>query len=341
MTAINRQITLASRPRGFPRLSDFNLTYSRRPTPVDGEVLVRSIYLSLDPSSRMRMNAVGTGAVPIAIGGVMTGGVVGLVVESLDPAFRAGDTVEGMLGWQELAVGQGSELRRVDPEVAPISTALGVLGRPGLTAFFGLLDVCAPLRGETVVVSGAAGSVGMVVGQIARIAGCRVVGVAGSDAKIAWLLDELGLDAAFNYKSAECCNRKLAELCPDGIDVYFDNVGGTVTDAAVLHLNAKARIALCGQLSQLNLEEPGLGPRWLAELIVKQAKLEGFLVSAYAQRFPEGREQLTRWLQQGQLKYREEVAQGIESAPKAFIEMLEGRNQGKQLVQMSDTGTAG
>ena len=240
-----------------------------------------------------------------------------------------------MLGWQEYAVAQGRELRKIDPSLAPISTALGVLGMPGLTAFFGLLDICDPQRGETVVVSGAAGAVGMVVGQIARIKGCRVVGVAGSDAKISWLLDELGFDAAFNYKATVDFRAKLQELCPDGVDVYFDNVGGAISDAVLNQINTGARIAVCGQISQYNLEQPETGPRWLGQLIVKQAKLQGFLVSGYAARFADGLEQLARWLQQGKLKYREDVAQGIEAAPQAFIGMLQGQNQGKQLVQLS------
>jgi NADPH:quinone reductase len=336
MATVNRQITLASRPVGFPKVSDFHLVYSPLPSPAAGEVLVRSVYLSLDPYMRGRMSDAESYARPVAIGEVMTGGAVAFVLESAHPEFRSGDTVEGMLGWQEYAVAQGHELRKIDPSLAPISTALGVLGMPGLTAFFGLLDICDPQPGETVVVSGAAGAVGVLVGQIAKIKGCRVVGVAGSDAKISWLLDELGFDAALNYKTAEDFDGKLKELCPAGIDVYFDNVGGAITDAVMRLINVKARISVCGQISQYNLEKPEVGPRWLGQLIVKQAKVQGFLVSGYAERFPEGLEQLARWLKQGKLKYREDVAQGIEAAPQAFIGMLQGKNQGKQLVQLSE-----
>ncbi len=335
MSGVNRQITLASRPVGLPQVSNFRLVHSPLPSPVAGEVLVRSTYLSLDPYMRGRMSDADSYARPVAIGEVMTGGAVGFVVESNDPKLKAGDAVEGMLGWQEYAVAPGRELRKIDPSLAPISTALGVLGMPGLTAFFGLLDICDPQRGETVVISGAAGAVGMVVGQIARIKGCRVVGVAGSDAKISWLLDELGFDAAFNYKTATDFHRKLEELCPNGIDVYFDNVGGAISDAAVRLINAKARITVCGQSSQYNLKKPELGPRWLGQLIAKQAKVQGFLISGYAERFREGRNELARWFKQGRLKYREDVAQGIEAAPQAFIGMLQGKNQGKQLVQLS------
>ena len=335
MATVNRQITLAARPVGFPKVSDFHLGYSPVPSPSAGEVLVRSVYLSLDPYMRGRMNDADSYARPVAIGEVMIGGAVASVVESRHAEFLAGDTVEGMLGWQEYAIAQGRELRKIDPGLAPISTALSVLGMPGLTAYFGLLDICDPQPGETVVVSGAAGAVGMLVGQIAKIKGCRVVGVLGSEAKISWLLDDLAFDAAFNYKTFEDPYDTLKELCPAGIDVYFDNVGGAISDAVMRLINAKARISVCGQMSQYNPKEPELGPRWLGQLIVKQAKVQGFLVSGYAERFPTGLKQLAMWLKQGELKYREEVAQGIEAAPQAFIGMLEGRNQGKQLVQLS------
>jgi len=336
MAAVNRQITLASRPVGFPKVSDFHLVYSPLPSPAAGEVLVRSVFLSLDPYMRGRMSDAESYARPVAIGEVMPGGAVAVVLESAHPEFRSGDAVEGMLGWQEYAVAQGRELRKIDPTLAPISTALGVLGMPGLTAFFGLLYICDPQPGETVVVSGAAGAVGGLVGQIAKIKGCRIVGVAGSDAKISWLLNDLGFDAALNYKTAEDFDGALEKLCPDGIDVYFDNVGGAISDAVMRLVNVKARISVCGQISQYNLEKPEVGPRWLGQLIVKQAKVQGFLVSGYAERFPDGLEQLATWLKQGKLKYREDVAQGIEAAPQAFIGMLQGKNQGKQLVRLSE-----
>ncbi|HSO24344.1 MAG TPA: NADP-dependent oxidoreductase [Chondromyces sp.] len=340
MTSINRQITLTSRPLGFPKVSDFQLVYSPMPSPADSEVLVRAIYLSLDPGLRERMNDagsdVGSDAGTVGIGEVLRGGAVAFVVESLHPAFQAGDTVEGILGWQEFAVIPGRELRRIDPTLAPISTALGVLGLPGLAAFFGLLDIAGPQPGETVVVSEASGAVGMLVGQIAKIKGCRVVGVAGSDAATSWLLDELGFDAAFNCRGeADCCSA-LEKVCPAGIDVYFDNEGGAVTDAVIPLINPRARISVCAQSSQSNLEAPETGPRWLGELVVKQAKVQGFLVAGFAERFPEGLEQLATWLKEGKLKYREDVAQGIESAPQAFIGMLRGEGRGQQLVRISE-----
>ena len=336
MAKVNRQITLASRPVGLPKVSDFQLVYSPLPSPAVGEVMVRSIYLSLDPCLRGRMSDADPDTRPVALGEVMAGGAVAFVLESQDPKLRPGDAVEGILGWQEYAVVPGSALRRIDPSLAPLSTALGVLGMPGLTAYFGLLDVCDPQRGETVVVSGAAGAVGMIAGQIAKLKGCRVVGVAGSDAKVSWLLDELGFDAALNTKTAGDFRTELKGLCPDGIDIYFDNVGGEITDAVLRLINPGARISVCGQISQSSLEQPEMGPRWLGQLIAKQALVQGFLVSSYADRFSQGLEQLARWLQQGKLRYREDVAQGIEAAPQAFIGMLQGKSQGKQLVQLSE-----
>ncbi|MFA6957194.1 MAG: NADP-dependent oxidoreductase [Thermoanaerobaculia bacterium] len=333
---LNRQIRLAARPVGLPKVSDFQLAYSPRPSPAANEVLIRSVYLSLDPYMRGRMNDAAADVRPMAIGDVIPGGAVGFVVESNDSAFRVGDAAEGMFGWQEYVVTRGAAMRRLDPAIAPISTALGVLGTPGLTAYFGLLDICDPRSGETVVVSGAAGAIGMLAGQIAKIRGCRVVGIVGADAKVSWLIDELGFDAAFNYAADTDVRARLSELCPAGIDIYFDNVGGAVTDAVMELINVNARVSVCGQNSQQNLERPEMGPRWLSQLIARQAKVQGFLVSAYADRFHGARQQLAAWLRAGRLKYREDVAKGIESAPQAFIEMLQGRNQGKQLVQMSE-----
>jgi NADPH-dependent curcumin reductase CurA len=332
---MNRQITLASRPSGFPVEPDFRLARSPMLWPTDGQVLVQTIFLSVDPYMRGRMSEAESYAPPLAIGELMPGGAVGRVLESGDPRFAVGEIVQGMLGWQDYAVADAGDLRAVDDRLAPIQTALGVLGMPGLTAYFGLLDVCHPKAGQTVVVSGAAGAVGMLVGQLARLMGCRVVGVAGSDAKVAFLTRELGFDAAFNYKTTADYVGRLRALCPAGIDVYFDNVGGAISDAALRLINVKARIAVCGQISQYNLEQPELGPRWFGQLVVKRARAQGFLVSDYASRFPEGLQAMAIWLKQGKLQYREDVAHGLESAPRAFIGMLNGSNLGKQLVQVS------
>ncbi len=335
MTTINRQITLASRPSGFPEASDFRLAESPMLWPANGQVLVQTIYLSLDPYVRGRMNDAESYARPLAIGEVMPGGGVGRVLESSDSAFAVGGIVQGMLGWQEYAIVNGGDLRMVDESVS-IQTALGVLGMPGLTAYFGLLDVCHPKAGQTVVVSGAAGGVGMLVGQLAKIMGCRVVGVAGSDAKVAFLLKELGFDGAFNYKGTTDYFGQLKTLCPTGVDVYFDNVGGAISDAVLRLINVGARISVCGQISQYNLKNLELGPRCFGQLVVKRAKAQGFLVSDYADRFSEGLQGMGQWLKQGRLKYREDVAQGLQNAPRAFIGMLHGKNLGKQLAQVSE-----
>lgn len=318
---------------GLPRLSDFELAYGPVPSPGPGQVVVRSQYLALDPHLRPRMNAASVDGRPLATGAVLPGAAVGRVVQSEDPRLRAGDAVEGMLGWQEYAVAGGRDLRKVAPAPGPLSTALGVLGLPGLTGYFGLLDVGRPRRRETVVVSGATGAIGMVAGQIARLRHCRVVGLAGGRADVSWLCDELGFDAVGN-ETAGRLNGGLAELCPDGVDVYFDTVGGASTDAVLQRINVGARICACGQSSQDNLERPEPGRRWLDRLTAKRARIEGFLVSSYGERFPAALERLGRWLVEGRLGYREEVVQGLEAAPQAFVRMLRGESQGHQLVEM-------
>ena len=334
MSDINRKFTLAARPVGYPKPSDFDLVTEPIPVPEDGEVLVHTNYLSVDPYMRGRMNDRASYAPNVQIGEVMVGTVVGEVVASKNPDFQVGDIATGGLGWQEYGVSDGNNLRKVDPTLAPISTALGILGMPGLTAYFGLLEICNPQAGETVFVSAAAGAVGSLVGQIAKIKGCRAVGSAGSDEKVDYVVDELGFDAAFNYKTTEDYGAKLAELCPDGIDAYFDNVGGAITDAVFPLINVKARISICGQISQYNLENPEQGPRFLWHLIVKRAKIQGFLVFEFADKHDDGLRQMAEWIQAGKLKYREEITEGFENAPGAFIGMLKGSNIGKQLVKV-------
>jgi NADPH-dependent curcumin reductase CurA len=332
---INRKIVLAARPVGYPKESDFKLIEESVRSLDQGELLIRIIYLSLDPYMRGMMNENKSYIAPLRIDDLLVGGTVGKVLQSNNPGFVKGDIVEGMLGWQEYKISDGNGLRKIDPKTAPISTALGVLGMPGLTGYFGLLDIGKPKPGETVMISGAAGAVGSVAGQIAKIKGCRVVGTAGTDAKINYLVGELGFDAAFNYRSIENYYEALREICPDGINVYFDNVGGAFTDAVVRLLVPRARVVVCGQISQYNLEKSEMGPRLLPYLIVKQARAEGFLVFQFADRYAEALGQLTQWLQAGRLKYREDIVDGIENAPRAFIGMLHGRNMGKQLVKLS------
>ena len=340
MKTANKQILLAARPVGFPKPSDFKLVESLVPTPGPDEFLVRSLYLSVDPYMRPRINPGGRSyARSVEIGEVMVGGVVGEVKESNHAQFALGEIVEGLLGWQQYAVTDGTGVRKVDPNLAPISTALGVLGMPGLSAYFGLLEIGKPQPGETVVVSGAAGAVGSIAGQIAKIQGCRVVGIAGSDEKVRHVVEDLGFDAAFNYKTTPNYYRKLFTLCPNGVDVYFDNVGGEITDAVIRLINVRARLVICGQISQYNLEKPEMGPRWLWALIVKQARAEGFLVFQFADRYDEALRQMAQWLREGKLKYRETTVEGIENAPRAFIGMLKGENIGKQLVKVGEPST--
>jgi NADPH:quinone reductase len=336
MDGVNRQIVLAARPVGLPKESDFRLVESPLPRPRPGEVLVRALYLSVDPYMRGRMRQNGSYAHSVNIGEVMVGGIVGRVVESNDPRLGEGDLVEGMLGWQDYAIGTAKALRHIDPTVAPAATWLYVLGMPGLTAYFGLLDICRPQPGETVVISGAGGAVGSLVGQIAKIKRCRAIGIAGSDQKVQFITQTLGFDAAFNYKNGADYHAKLKELCPTGIDVYFDNVGGPITDAVMQLINTRARMAVCGQISQYNAEQPELGPRWLHQLVIKQAKVEGFIVFQYSDRYEEGLRQLSTWLREGRLKHHEDIMDGLENAPRAFIRMLEGENLGKQLVKIAD-----
>lgn len=334
---MNRQITLTAHPVGYPKASDFTLVETAIPTPEDGQVLVKTLYLSVDPYMRGRINQAKSYAANVQIGEVIVGGVVAEVVTSKHADFQAGDIVNAHIGWQEYGVASGGDLRKIEPGIAPISTGIGILGMPGLTAYFGLLEVGKLQDGETVFVSGAAGAVGSVVGQIAKIKGCRVIGTAGSDEKVAYILDELGFDAAFNYKNVSDYTAKLAELCPDGIDVYFDNVGGQITDAVFPNLRVKGRVAICGQISQYNLENPEVGPRFLWYLITKRARIEGFLVTEFAARHAEALVQMGEWVREGKLKYRETVAEGgIEAAPAAFISMLKGGNIGKQLVRIAE-----
>ena len=336
MTTMNRQITLASRPRGVPDETNFQMIDVPIAKHSEGELLLRTLYLSVDPYMRGRMNDGPSYAAPVEIGAVMVGGTVGQVVASNDPGFAQGDIVESYSGWQEYAVVPARGARKIDPTLAPISTALGVLGMPGLSAYFGLLEIAHPKAGETVFVSGAAGAVGSVAGQIAAINGCRVTGSAGSDEKVRYLTEDLGFDAAFNYKTAQKLRTALRESAPKGIDVYFDNVGGEITDAVMFCMNTRARISVCGHISQYNNTKVETGPRLLGLLITKQARMEGFLVFQFEDRYTEGLTQLAQWVTEGKLKYRETITDGIENAPTAFLGMLQGENIGKQLVKVAD-----
>lgn len=328
-----RRVVLVRRPPGEPSETDFRVETVEMPSLGTNQVLVRNIYLSLDPYMRGRMRDAASYAAPVALGDVMPGGTVGEVVASNNPGFRVGEIVEERLGWQEYGLSTGAALRKIDPAIAPISTANGVLGMPGMTAWFGLLEIGQPKPGETVVVSAASGAVGQVVGQLAKLAGCRVVGIAGGAAKCAFIIDELGFDAAVDYK-ANGFEDGLKAACPAGIDVYFDNVGGPVTDAVVPLLNFWSRIPLCGSISAYNAENPEMGPRILWPFVGRRVTLRGFIVSDFAPRFEPARRAMGELVRSGRLKYKEDIVQGIEMAPRAFIGLLRGENFGKLQVQL-------
>ena len=337
MTAANRQIRLHSRPSGAPTAANFDLVTSPVPPVPDGSVLRRTIYLSLDPYMRGRMSDAKSYAAPVSVGDVMCGHTVSQVVESRNPQFKAGDFVTGYDGWQEYAVSNGADLRTLDPRDAPISTALSVLGMPGLTAWVGLVDIGRPKAGETVVVSAASGAVGSIVGQLARVRGCRAVGIAGSDDKCRYVTESLGFDACVNYKAADFVTR-LQKACPDGIDIDFENVGGAVYAAVLRLLNRGARIPLCGAISEYSATTPTIGPG-LLPLLVSRATLQGFIVSDHFDRTSAAMQEMAPLVRSGRLKYREDVTEGLDQAPNAFIGLLEGRNFGKAIVRVSPDPT--
>jgi hypothetical protein len=327
------QILLARHPVGEPTQRDFHFEYTSIPTEGTGQVLIRTLYLSLDPYMRGRMRAGPSYATGLEVGDVITGEVVGEVISSKSTDFSVGDIVNANIGWQAYGVADSNVVRAVDPTLAPVSTSLGILGMPGCTAYCGLLNVGQPKAGETVVVSAASGAVGALVGQIALIKGCRVVGIAGSDAKCSYIRDELGLDASINYKTQDL-DEALSAACPAGIDVYFDNVGGIVIDAVMNYINVGARIAVCGAISDYNRDIPDSGPRVSRTLVFKQAKMEGFLVTQFRDQHQECRNQMAAWMRAGQIVYKEDFADGLENAPRAFIGLLRGENFGKLIVQV-------
>lgn len=331
----NRQVLFAKRPQGMPDESTFQFVETDVPELKDGEVLVRTLYLSVDPYMRGRMNAAKSYAPPFEVGKPLKGGIIGKVVQSKDPNFLEGDYVSARLDWADYSVVNGKRLHKIDPNLSPITAALHVAGMPGLTAYFGLIDIGKPKAGETVVVSGAAGAVGSVAGQIAKLKGCRVVGIAGSDEKLAYLKNELGFDEAINYKTTANLRDALENACPNGIDIYFDNVGGKVTDAAAFLLNFHARFVLCGQIAHYNDAKVEMGPRFLPYFLTRSVLLKGFIVSDYEDRIEEGCQQLAAWLKEGKLKYKETIVEGLEHAPDAFLGLFRGENIGKMLVKVA------
>ena len=336
-TKQNRQYRLAARPSGLPKDTDWERTVEPIPQPADGEIVVAVIYLSLDPAMRGWMNEGRSYVPPVKIGAVMRALGIGRVIASASPAFAPGDLALGTFGIQEYAKIAAADAQKVDPRVAPLTTQLGVLGMPGMTAYFGLLDVGRPEAGNTVVVSGAAGAVGAAAGQIAKIKGCRVVGIAGGPEKCRVLVDELGFDAAIDYKS-ENVRRRLRETCPDGIDVFFDNVGGEILDAALVNLARHARVVICGAVSQYNATA-AQGPAHYMMLLVQRARMEGFVVFDYADRYADAAREMLGWIKAGTLASREDVVDGIDTFPSTLLRLFRGENNGKLLLRVGDDPT--
>src|SRR5262245_33298072 len=337
MSLKNRQVLLASRPTGEPTPENFRLVETDAPRPGPGQMLLRTLYLSLDPYMRGRMNAGPSYAKPVEVGEVMEGRAVAEVAESNLPGYKTGDVVFAPTGWQEYALSEGKEARKLDPSLGPASYALGVLGMPGLTAYAGLLTVGQPMPGETVVVAASSGAVGSLVGQIAKIKGSRAVGIAGGEKKCRYVKDELGFDACLDHRDPALPER-LKEACPAGIDVYFENVGGKVFDAVLPLLNTFARVPVCGLIAQYNATEPPPGPDRVPALLmatlVKRLTFRGFIVWDFASQFPQFLADMSAWLREGKVKYKEDVTEGLENAPRELIGLLKGENFGKKVIRV-------
>jgi NADPH-dependent curcumin reductase CurA len=329
---VNREWTLTSRPKGLPKRSDFTFKTEPAPALAEGQILVRNHYISLDPAMRGWMNDARSYVPPIGLGEVMRAGAVGEVVASRSPHWKEGDHAVGVFGVQDYAAVDAAAAQKVDASQAPLPLFLSALGMPGMTAYFGLLDIGNPQPGQTVVVSAASGAVGALVGQIARIKGARVVGLAGGAAKCAYVVDELGFDACIDYKN-EDIGKGLSKHCPKGIDVYFDNVGGEILDLVLARIARKARIIICGAISQYNSTEAIVGPRNYLSLLVNNARMEGFVVFNYADRYAEGMKDMSTWLREGKIKSREDIVDGIETFPETLLKLFSGENFGKLMIK--------
>lgn len=342
MSISSTQIELAARPVGDPKHSDFNIVEVKLPEIKDGEMLCRIIYQSLDPYMRGRMDDAKSYATPVAIGDVMEAGCVAEVMESKNARFKVGDIVNGRFGWRTHMISDGAGVRKINKDVAPISTSIGVLGMPGMTAYVGLLDIGEPKEGETVVVSAASGAVGAIVGQIAKIKGCRVIGVAGSKEKCDYVKNTLGFDECISHHSKDL-PQQLAESCKDGIDVYFENVGGKVFEAILPLLNSFARIPLCGLISRYShvgdFPEPNLLPALTRSILTNRLKIQGFIITERWNRFPDFEKDVSNWINKGQLTYKEDFVDGLINAPEAFMGLLKGKNFGKLIVRTSEDPT--
>ena len=332
---VNKKWVLKKRPEGYPSLDDFDIVNSPIPDPKHGEVLIKTLYLSLDPYMRGRLRDAKSYASPVGLGEVITGEVVGRVIRSNYQSLEVGDIVTAHIGWQQWGSIPGQMVRKVDSQKPPISTSLGILGMPGLTAYFGLLEIGKPIVGETLVVSAASGAVGAIVGQLGKMMGCRVIGTAGTNQKVNYIVDELGFDGAINYKTQNV-ESEIHKLCPNGIDIYFDNVGGEVTDIVMNNLAMYARIIICGQISQYNSIGQEQGPRNLWALIRTRSKIQGMLVTDWERKHEQARTRLSEWVLSEKLKYKEYVVEGFEKSPQAFIGLMNGENFGKLLIHVSE-----
>lgn len=333
-TILSREIRLKSRPIGMPTAVNFELAQVELPAPSAGQLLVKNSYMSVDPYMRGRMNDVKSYTPPFQLDEALTGGAIGQVVQSEHPEYKVGEHVLNFMGWREAFLSDGGGLNKVDVTHIPAAAYLGTAGMPGQSAYWGLLDIGKPQEGETVFVSAAAGAVGSVVCQIAKLKGCKVIGSAGSDEKVAWLRDELGVDTAFNYKSVDKISRTVKELAPQGIDIYFENVGGEHLEAALANMNLNGRIPFCGMISQYNATIPASAPRNLGNIIGNRLLLKGFIVSDYAARAAEFYADMSQWLAADQITLKETVVNGIENAPAAFLGLFTGSNMGKMIVKL-------
>ena len=334
MIYTNTKVILKNRPVGYPKEEDFEIVHEKIDHLDNGEVIIEVLWLSLDPYMRGRMSAAKSYAAPLEIGEVITGGAVGKILESKCPNFSVGNIVEGFsIGWQKYAKVNSHSIRIINPDLAPIQTALGVLGMPGMTAYFGLFEVCKPIPGDTVVISAASGAVGQLVGQLAKLTNCKVIGIAGSEEKCNYLKNSLNFDYTINYKN-ENVYQKIKNFCPEGVNVYFDNVGGKISDDVISNIAPFARIGVCGVISQYNLTQLEKGIRVQRALLTNQASIEGFLVFRFEQRYNIAINRLAKWLKENRIIWKEDVVEGLEKAPKAFIGLMEGKNFGKLLVKI-------
>ena len=334
MDSSTKQITLFSRPKGKPGLENFETKNIILPELADNEILLEAMYFSVDPYMRGRMNDAKSYVPSFELGKPITGGVIAKVVKSNSINFKENDIVTGNLPWQQHCISTENSLIKIDTLIAPASYFLGVLGMPGLTAYFGLMQIGKPKYGETVVVSGVAGAVGIVVGQIAKMQGCHVVGIAGSDEKIKLLNEEFGFDEVINYKTCTDLKKAIADACPKAVDIYYDNVGGETSDAVISNINFNARIVLCGQIALYNSTEIPMGPRLQPMLLTRSVLMQGFIISNYQSQFSEGSKHLAMWVQQGKLKYKETIVKGFDKLPAAFLGLFEGENIGKMIVEV-------